>query len=80
MTLVAELLEDIQRHPPAVGAKTLLAEHYISIGWYDAASDYVEELKRDAPCDFDIVGLREVVQRQRALVQVCCAGILMMIR
>ncbi|KAJ4348036.1 uncharacterized protein N0V89_009408 [Didymosphaeria variabile] len=61
MTLVAELLEDIQRHPPAVAARTLLAQHYISIGWFDAASDYVQELERDAPSDPEVPVLNRIL-------------------
>ncbi|KAF2443653.1 hypothetical protein P171DRAFT_432864 [Karstenula rhodostoma CBS 690.94] len=65
MTLIAELLEDIQRHPPAVAAKTLLAQHYVSIGWFDAAADYVEELKREAPSGSEVEVLEEVLQAKK---------------
>ncbi|KAL1601549.1 hypothetical protein SLS60_006464 [Paraconiothyrium brasiliense] len=69
MTLVAELLEDIQRHPPAVAAKTLLAQHYVSIGWFDAASDYVEELKRNAPNDPEVAVLIKDLQASNVSAQ-----------
>lgn len=75
MTLIAELLEDIQRHPPAVAAKTLLAQHYLSIGWYEAASDYVEELKREVPNDTEVTFLDEVLQAKRGEVRNCEDGI-----
>jgi hypothetical protein len=70
MTLVSELLEDIQRHPPAVAAKTLLAQHYVSVGWFDAASDYVEEVKREAPDDPEVLVLSELVAANKASVGV----------
>src|SRR6059036_945548 len=38
MALIGELLEEISRHPPAIAARKLLCEHYISIGWLDAAT------------------------------------------
>ena len=65
LTLVAELTEEIERHPPAIGAKTLLVHHYISIGWFDAAVDLVEELKRHAPQDEEILNLAETVKQVR---------------
>ncbi|KAJ4287653.1 hypothetical protein N0V90_012356 [Kalmusia sp. IMI 367209] len=64
MTLVAELLEQIQRHPPATYEKILLAEHYVSVGWLDAAADYIAELKREAPHSEEVVNLAKLVERQ----------------
>src|SRR3989442_1003689 len=64
MVLVSELLEEISRHPPAIAAQKLLAEHYISCGWLDAATDYIKELKRLAPQDSDVTKLADIVERK----------------
>ncbi|KAF1979097.1 hypothetical protein BU23DRAFT_523658 [Bimuria novae-zelandiae CBS 107.79] len=63
LTLIAELSDEIERHPPAVCAKTLLVHHYLSIGWIGAAADLVKELQRDASHDTEIVRLAEVVKQ-----------------
>lgn len=64
MTLIGELLEEISRNPPAVGARKLLVEHYISIGWLDAAMDNAKELKPLAPRDTDVNGFLAVLRKK----------------
>ncbi|KAL5383456.1 hypothetical protein DPSP01_005855 [Paraphaeosphaeria sporulosa] len=66
MNLIVKLLEDIQRHPPAFTVKTLLAQHYVSIGWFDAAVDYIAELKREAPGDAEMKALEEFAHATKA--------------
>jgi hypothetical protein len=64
MALIAELLEDISRNPPAIAARKLLVEHYISVGWLDAALDNAKELKSMAPRDPDVTQFLEVLQKK----------------
>ncbi|KAF2016474.1 hypothetical protein BU24DRAFT_202478 [Aaosphaeria arxii CBS 175.79] len=64
MVLIGELLEDISRHPPALGARKLLVEHYISVGWLDAAMDNANELRRHAPHDPDVANYLAVLSKQ----------------
>jgi hypothetical protein len=64
MALMAELLEDISRNPPAVAARKLLVEHYISVGWLDAAMDNAKELKNLAPRDADVTQFLQVLQKK----------------
>jgi len=64
MILVGELLEEMQRRPPAIAASKLLAEHYISCGWLDAAKDIIQDLKRHAPNDAEVTGLAAIVERR----------------
>ncbi|KAF2818490.1 hypothetical protein CC86DRAFT_375718 [Ophiobolus disseminans] len=64
MALIGELLEEISRNPPAVGARKLLVEHYITVGWLDAAMDNAKELKTLAPRDSDVIQFLEVLQKK----------------
>lgn len=64
MALVGELLEEISRHPPATGAMKLLVEHYISVGWLDAAMENAKELKRLAPSDSEVLGFLEILEKK----------------
>jgi len=64
MALIGELLEDISRNPPAVGARKLLVEHYISIGWLEAAMDNAKELKTLVPRDSDVAQFLDVLQKK----------------
>jgi hypothetical protein len=66
MGLIGELMEDISRNPPAIGARKLLVEHYISVGWLDAALDNAKELKTLAPRDSDIAVYLQVLQKRPA--------------
>jgi hypothetical protein len=64
MALIGELLEDISRNPPAIAARKLLVEHYISVGWLDAAMDNAKELKSLAPRDPDIATFLDILQKK----------------
>ncbi|KAH7117740.1 hypothetical protein B0J11DRAFT_468244 [Dendryphion nanum] len=64
MVLVGELLEEISRHPPAIAARKLLTEHYISVGWLDAATENANELKKLAPTDTDIAEFIKILSKQ----------------
>lgn len=67
MILVNELMENIQRHPPAVPARKLLVEHYIACGWLDAAKDDLETLKLHAPRDPDVASLAAILDKKPEL-------------
>ncbi|KAH5316428.1 hypothetical protein HBI11_070160 [Parastagonospora nodorum] len=64
MALIAELLEDVSRNPPAIAARKLLVEHYISVGWLEAATDNAKDLKTLAPRDPDVTRYLETLQRK----------------
>lgn len=64
MALIAELLEDMSRNPPAIAARKLLVEHYISVGWLEAATDNAKELKTLAPRDHDVAQFLHVLQKK----------------
>jgi len=53
ISLINSLLEDISQNPPAIEARKLLIEQYVSFGWDDAASDQAAELLQLAPTDVD---------------------------
>lgn len=63
MVLISELLEEISRNPPAIAARKLLLEHYVAVGWLDAASDNLTELKKLAPRDPEVTNLANVLQK-----------------
>src|SRR5947209_19460656 len=44
MTLINELYEAIEQHPPAIEARKLLVQHYLLVGWTEAADDAFAEL------------------------------------
>ena len=54
LALIAELLEMIDREPPAIGARKLLVEQYLAIGWIDAAREAIQLLGRLAPNDGEV--------------------------
>jgi hypothetical protein len=64
MILIGELLEEMQRRPPAIAASKLLVEHYISCGWLEAAKDIIIKLKRSAPSDEEVLRLAAIVDRK----------------
>lgn len=64
MALVSELLEEVSRHPPAIAARKLLVEHYVSVGWLDAATDDIKDLKRLEPQDPDVIRLAQILERR----------------
>ena len=64
MVLIGELLEDISRHPPAIHARKLLIEHYISISWLDAAKENANELRKLAPSDPDVTAFIKLLSKK----------------
>lgn len=64
MALIGELMEEMSRHPPAIGARKLLVEHYISIGWLEAAMDNAKELKSLAPRDVEVKKFMQILEKQ----------------
>ncbi|KAF2471458.1 uncharacterized protein BDR25DRAFT_303448, partial [Lindgomyces ingoldianus] len=64
MALVGELFEEMSRHPPAIQARKLLVEHYISVGWLDAAMENAKELKKLAPRDADVTGFMDILNKK----------------
>jgi hypothetical protein len=64
MALIAELLENISRNPPATAARKLLVEHYISVGWLEAAMDNAKELKTLVPADVDVARFLQILQKK----------------
>ncbi|KAF2640489.1 hypothetical protein P280DRAFT_320250 [Massarina eburnea CBS 473.64] len=63
MVLISELLETMARHPPAIAARKLLVEHYVAVGWLDAAKENLAELKKSHPQDSDVVRLSAIVEK-----------------
>jgi hypothetical protein len=64
MMLIGELMEEISRRPPAITARKLLVEHYISIGWIEAALDNTKELRTLAPKDTDVARFLNVLEKK----------------
>jgi hypothetical protein len=64
MVLIGELLENISRNSPAIQARKLLTEHYITIGWLDAATENAQELKKLAPTDPDVTQFIVVLSKK----------------
>jgi hypothetical protein len=64
MMLIGELIESISRHPPAIVARKLLVEHYIAVGWLEAAVDNAKELKTLVPGDEDVVRFLQVLEKK----------------
>lgn len=64
MVLIGELMEEMSRRPPAIGARKLLVEHYISVGWLEAAIDNARELKNLAPGDSDVSKFLHVLEKK----------------
>lgn len=62
--LIGELMEEMSRHPPAIGARKLLVEHYISVGWLEAAIEYARELKNLVPGDADVTKFLYTLQKK----------------
>jgi hypothetical protein len=64
MVLIGELMEEISRRPPAVGARKLLVEHYISVGWLDAAIENARELDTLSPGDSDVANFLQILEKK----------------
>ncbi|KAF1833903.1 hypothetical protein BDW02DRAFT_356582 [Decorospora gaudefroyi] len=65
MAYIGELYENISRHPPAISARILLIEHYISVGneWLDGALDEAKKLKAVAPTHPDLPGYLKLLEK-----------------
>lgn len=63
MVLIGELMEEMSRRPPAIAARKLLVEHYVSIGWVEAALDNTKELRTLAPGDFDVARFLSLLEK-----------------
>lgn len=64
MVLIGELMEEISRRPPAIAARKLLVEHYIAVGWIEAALDNTNELKKLTPGDLDVTKFLQVLEKK----------------
>jgi hypothetical protein len=66
MAYIAELYENISREPPAIGARKLLIEHYISVGneWLDGALDEAKQLKILAPADPEVTSFLQQLEKK----------------
>jgi hypothetical protein len=66
MAYIAELYENISREPPAIGARKLLIEHYISVGneWLDGALDEAKKLKILAPADPEVTSFLQQLEKK----------------
>ncbi|KAF3050685.1 hypothetical protein E8E11_010307 [Didymella keratinophila] len=64
MVLIGELMEEMSRRPPAIAARKLLVEHYISIGWVEAALDNTKELCTLAPGDVDVASFLSLLEKK----------------
>lgn len=53
LVLIAELLEDIDRHPPGHQARVLLMQHYKRCGWYDQARQEALQIIAISPSDLE---------------------------
>jgi hypothetical protein len=52
--IISGLFDEITENPPAIGARKLLVEQYLEIGWRDAACEFIRELQKLAPNDSDV--------------------------
>ncbi|KAJ8115808.1 hypothetical protein OPT61_g2631 [Boeremia exigua] len=64
MLLIGDLMEEISRHPPAIAARKLLIEHYIAVGWVEAALENTRELKNLTSRDVDVTGYLRVLEKK----------------
>ncbi|KAH6642655.1 hypothetical protein C7974DRAFT_328171 [Boeremia exigua] len=64
MILIGELMEEISRRPPAISARKLLTEHYIAVGWVEAALDNAKGLKSLAPGDIEVLGFLRMLEKK----------------
>ncbi|KAF3003043.1 hypothetical protein E8E13_006893 [Curvularia kusanoi] len=64
MVLIGELLEEVSRRPPAIAARKLLIEHYIAVGWIEAALDNTNELRKLTPGDSDVTEYLQVLEKK----------------
>jgi hypothetical protein len=66
MAYIGELYENISRHPPGIGARKLLVEHYMSVGneWLEGALDEAKKLQGLAPTDPDVAEFLKVLEKK----------------
>ncbi|KAL1795693.1 hypothetical protein ACET3X_005917 [Alternaria dauci] len=66
MAYIGELYENISRHPPGIGARKLLIEHYMSVGneWLEGALDEVKKLQSIDPTDPDVAEFLKVLEKK----------------
>jgi hypothetical protein len=66
MAYIAELYENISREPPAIGARKLLIEHYMSVGneWLEGALDEAKQLKFLAPADPEVTSFLQQLEKK----------------
>ena len=60
-------MEEMSRRPPAIAARKLLIEHYISVGWIEAALDNTKELGALSRGDPDVVRFLQVLEKKPEL-------------
>ncbi|KAL8796360.1 MAG: hypothetical protein Q9195_001267 [Heterodermia aff. obscurata] len=53
VALIGELLEDIERNPPAQEARVLLMQQYATCGWHDAACDEAHQVLNIDPSVYE---------------------------
>lgn len=64
MVLIGELMEEMSRRPPAIAARKLLIEHYIAVGWIEAALDNTNELRALSWGDSDVARFLQVLEKK----------------
>lgn len=64
MVLIGELMEEMSRRPPAIAARKLLIEHYITVGWIEAALDNTNELRALSWGDPDVARFLQVLEKK----------------
>ncbi|KAF1937261.1 hypothetical protein EJ02DRAFT_385969 [Clathrospora elynae] len=62
--LIGELLEEISRNPPGIVARKLLVEHYMFVGWLEAALDNAKELRGLASTDPDVTKVIQLLEKE----------------
>ncbi|CAN9359765.1 unnamed protein product [Alternaria sp. RS040] len=66
MAYIGELYENISRHPPGIGARKLLIEHYMSVGneWLEGALDEAKKLQSLDPTDSDVAEFLKILEKK----------------
>lgn len=64
MVLIGELMEEMSRRPPAIAARKLLIEHYIAVGWIEAALNNTKELRALSRGDPDVARFLQVLEKK----------------
>jgi hypothetical protein len=61
MAFISELLEEIERNPPALEARKIIIQQYMEVGWFDAAGDGIQQLLLLDPDDMEAPLWAEIV-------------------